>query len=90
MKVSNKKTFYLGIGITCIMIVVNLLPDPGPGGGSTGNANMLNNLSLFEKLLALLPGFMLIMNGIYPDSILGKLGGLLYDLFSWVHRENKK
>lgn len=90
MKIANKKTFYLGIGITCLMIVINLLPDPGPGGGATGTGNMFNNLSLFEKVLILLPGFLLIMNGVSPDSVLGKVGGLLYDLFSWVRRENRK
>lgn len=90
MIILNKKPFYLGIGITCLMIVLHLLPDSGGGGGPTGSGNMLSNLSFLEELLTLIPGVLLISYGIFPSSILGRIGRAMYDLYAWVRRENKK
>lgn len=57
MKIVNEKPFYLGVGITCLMIIFHLLPDSEGGGGPTGSGNMLSNLSFFEQLLTFVRNF---------------------------------
>lgn len=90
VKIVNKSPFYWGVGITCTLILIHLLPETGGGGGPTGSGNMLSNLMWHEKALTLIPGILFICNGLFPHSMLGKSGGLIYDFFSWVRRETKK
>lgn len=86
MKIINRSPFYWGIGITIALLFVHIFTDGQSGHGG----NMLKNLSIYGKIISLIPGGLLIFNGLLPNSMLGKAGGLIYNFYSWVYRESKK
>ena len=86
MAIINKSSFYWGAGITVALLFVHLFTDGQSGHGG----NFLKNLSIYGQILSLIPGILLIFNGLLPNSMLGKAGSLIYSLYSWVYKENKK
>lgn len=87
MKIVNKSPFYWGVGITCTLIFVYSFGTDVEHASTWGKD--INTYSLLGKSLFLVPGILLIFNGLLPESTLGKTGGLIYNFYSWVLREKK-
>ncbi len=88
VKIVNKSPFYWGVGITCTLVFVYSFGTNVDHASTWGKD--INAYSLLGKSLFLAPGILLILNGLFPASALGKIGGFIFDLFSWVLRETKK
>lgn len=79
MQVKNKTTFRLGMSWITIFSFIGVLEVILPCGDSCSNSTALfNNIKPEELLLIMVPGVVLLANSIYPESILGKIGGYLY------------
>jgi hypothetical protein len=44
----------------------------------------INNWSYLAKIALLVPGILMIINGLFPHSKLGKAGGIIYKFYVWV------
>ena len=87
IKIVNKSPFYWGVGVTCVLLFMFLFS------GNIGSATRgpaIHNWSWFGKVCLLIPGILLMINGLFPHSIFGKAGGLIYILISWIIRETKR
>ena len=58
--------------------------------GSAGKGPAIHNFPLWGKVLTFIPGVLLIFYSLQPNSILGRLGKLIFDLYSWVNKQDKK
>ena len=80
MKIINKKAFFWGVGITCALVFM-IIFSGNIGSATKGPA--IHNWPWFGQSLLLIPGILFIFNGVCPNSILGKIGGLIYSFLSW-------
>lgn len=85
MRVINRKPFYWGVGLTCTLIFVYICG--ADVSRTTWTSKDINSYSVFGKGFFLIPGILLLLNGLYPNSRLGRVGGLTYELFSWIFRK---
>jgi hypothetical protein len=87
MKIINKGAFYWGMGLTFTLIFIYVFGSSSDYSSTWGKD--INAYSFFGKSLYLIPGVLLIIYGLFPDTVLGKGGELIYRLWEWVYRENK-
>lgn len=80
----NKKPLLLGAGLTCALLFMFSFSE-SMGGASKGPS--FQNWSWFGKLLLLLPGLLITLYSLFPNSILGKFGGIIFKFFLWIQRE---
>jgi hypothetical protein len=91
MKIINKKSFYYGILLSFALAFVYYTFSENSGRTAASTGGVPFHLWSWQlKVLTFVPGFLLIFHGLFPNTSLGKAGGVIFRLYSWVQKQNKK
>lgn len=84
--IKERRIFYWGLGYA-VFVLIGFLARENMGTSGRGPGIQFW-LPLAWAGIGM-PGLLLMIAGIWPDSALGRPGKLLFDLYAWVYRKKK-
>lgn len=87
MKIINKKSFYYGIILSLALVFIYTFSEEI---GFVTKGPSFQFWPWHLRALSFIPGGLLIFHGLFPKTTIGRAGGIIFSVYSWVRRQNKK